>query len=220
MPADKQTVLDAFHLRHACKKYDPSKKISRADFDFILETARLSPSSFGLEPWRFLVIQNPALRKELRGIASGAAEKLDACSHFVILLSRKQAALQADYRSRMWGAVQGMPAEAVEMCEAFFQNFAEHDFRLNESPRAFDDWEAKQTYIALANMMTAATLIGIDSTPMEGFDMAAANRLLAEKGLMNPDEFQVAVMAAFGYRADEPRGKTRLSAEEMIEWVE
>ena len=69
-------------------------------------------------------------------------------------------------------------------------------------------------------MMTAATLIGIDSTPMEGFDMAAANRLLAEKGLMNPDEFQVAVMAAFGYRADEPRGKTRLSAEEMIEWVE
>lgn len=101
MPADKQTVLDAHRFRHACKKYDPSKKISRADFDFILETARLSPSSFGLEPWRFLVIQNPALREELRGSAWGAAEKLDDCSHFVVLLSRKQAALQADYRRRM-----------------------------------------------------------------------------------------------------------------------
>jgi len=61
--ADKQTVLDAFHFRHACKRYDPDKKISREDFDFILETARLSPSSFGLEPWRFLVIQNPELRR-------------------------------------------------------------------------------------------------------------------------------------------------------------
>ena len=56
MFADKQTVLDAFHFRHACKRYDPDKKISREDFDFILETARLSPSSFGLELCRFLVI--------------------------------------------------------------------------------------------------------------------------------------------------------------------
>lgn len=69
MFADKQTVLNAFNFRHACKSYDASKKISAENFDFILESARLSPSSFGLEPWRFLVIQNPELRGEIRDIS-------------------------------------------------------------------------------------------------------------------------------------------------------
>lgn len=76
MFADKQAVLNALHFRHACKSYDAAKKISADDFAYILETARLSPSSFELEPWRFLVVQNPALREELRDIAWGAAEKL------------------------------------------------------------------------------------------------------------------------------------------------
>ena len=95
MFADKQTVLDAFNFRHACKSYDAAKKIPADDFAYILETARLSPSSFGLEPWRFLVVQNRTLRQELRGIAWGAAEKIMDCSHFVILLARTQAAMQA-----------------------------------------------------------------------------------------------------------------------------
>ena len=75
MFADKQAVLNAFRFRHACKSYDAAKKIPADDFAYILETARMSPSSFGLEPWRFLVVQNRTLREELRGIAWGAAEK-------------------------------------------------------------------------------------------------------------------------------------------------
>ena len=63
MFADKQAVLNAFRFRHACKSYDAAKKIPAGDFAYILETARLSPSSFGLEPWRFLVVQNRTLRK-------------------------------------------------------------------------------------------------------------------------------------------------------------
>ena len=105
MFADKQTVLHAFHFRHACKSYDATKKISADDFAYILETAHLSPSSFGLEPWRFLVVQNPALREELRDIAWGAADKIMDCSHFVILLARTQAAMQADYQEKIWGGV-------------------------------------------------------------------------------------------------------------------
>ena len=79
MFSDKQAVLNAFRFRHACKSYDAAKKIPADDFAYILETERLSPSSFGLEPWRFLVVQNPALREELRGIARGAAEKIRGC---------------------------------------------------------------------------------------------------------------------------------------------
>lgn len=100
MFADKQAVLNAFRFRHACKSYDAAKKIPADDFAYILETARLSPSSFGLEPWRFLVVQNRTLRQELCGIAWGAAEKIMDCSHFVILLARTQAAMQADYQEK------------------------------------------------------------------------------------------------------------------------
>lgn len=119
MFADKQAVLNAFRFRHACKSYDAAKKIPADDFAYILETARLSPSSFGLEPWRFLVVQNPALREELRSIAWGAANKIMDCSHFVILLARTQAAMQADYQEKIWGGVHGMPSETVEMMQGF-----------------------------------------------------------------------------------------------------
>ena len=187
----------------------------------ILETARLSPSSFGLEPWRFLVVQNPALREELRDIAWGAADKIMDCSHFVILLARTQAAMQADYQERIWGGVHEMPSETVGMMQKFFKQFAETDFAIADNPRAFNEWASKQTYIALANMMTAAALVGIDSTPMEGFQKENVEKLLSEKGLINLDEYRVSVMAAFGYRVDEPkRGKTRQAAGDVVQWVE
>ena len=220
MFADKQTVLDAVNFRHACKSYDASKKISAEDFDFILESARLSPSSFGLEPWRFLVIQNPELRGEIRDISWGASKIMD-CSHFVILLARTQQAMQADYQRRIWGGVHHIPPDTIEIMEKFFKNFSERDFAITENPRTFHDWACKQTYIALANMMTAAALIGIDSTPVEGFQLDKANSLLAEKGLMDPDEYRISVMVAFGYRAREPkRAKTRQAAADIIQWVE
>ncbi|HFC8502166.1 TPA: NAD(P)H-dependent oxidoreductase [Neisseria oralis] len=221
MFADKQTVLNAFRFRHACKSYDAAKKIPADDFAYILETARLSPSSFGLEPWRFLVVQNRTLRQELRGIAWGAAEKIMDCSHFVILLARTQAAMQADYQEKIWGDVHGMPPETVGMMQKFFKQFAETDFAIADNPRSFNDWAAKQTYIVLANMMTAAALIGVDSTPIEGFQKETVEKLLSGKGFINLDEYRVSVMAAFGYRAGEPkRAKTRQAVDDVVDWIE
>ena len=207
MFADKQTVLNAFRFRHACKSYDVAKKILADDFAYILETARLSPSSFGLEPWRFLVVQNRTLREELRGI-------------FVILLARTQATMQADYQEKIWGGAHGMPPETIGMMQKFFKQFAETNFAIADNPRAFNDWATKQTYIALANMMTAAALIGVDSTPMEGFQKENVEKLLSEKGLINLDEYRVSVMAAFGYRTGEPkRAKTRQTIEDIVDWI-
>lgn len=74
-----------------------------------------------------------------------------------------------------------MPSETVAMMQGFFYQFAETDFAIADNPRAFNDWAAKQTYIALANMMTAAALVGIDSTPMEGFQKENVEKLLSEK---------------------------------------
>jgi hypothetical protein len=168
-----------------------------------------------------LLVQNRTLRQELRGIAWGAAEKIMDCSHFVILLARTQAAMQADYQEKIWGGVHGMPPETIGMMQKFFKQFAETDFAIADNPRAFNDWAAKQTYIVLANMMTAAALIGVDSTPIEGFQKKNVEKLLSGKGFINLDEYRVSVMAAFGYRAGEPkRAKTRQAVDDVVDWIE
>ena len=220
MFTDRETILKAFSFRHACKQYDPSRRISDEDFRFILETARLSPSSFGLEPWRFLVVQNHERRKAIAGFALGNEEKIVQCSHFVVLLSRTQAAMQKDWQVHMWEKVHGMPQQIVETMQEHFENFCTKGFELQEA-RTFNDWTSKQSYIALSNMMIAAALIGIDSTPIEGFTKAAINGLLADYGLLGKGQFQISVMAAFGYRAVEPIfPKTRQAYSDIVQWLD
>lgn len=97
----QQTILDAFNFRHATKRFDANKKISESDFNTILETGRLSPSSLGLEPWRFVVIQNREIRDKLKAISWGAQGQLDTASHFVLILARKNVTSQSDYVQHM-----------------------------------------------------------------------------------------------------------------------
>ena len=208
---DKQAILDAYQFRHACKAYDPARKISDDDFRFILETGRLSLSFFGLEPWRFVVVQEPQTRALIRDMAWGAREKVMECSHFVVILARQPAMLSpdGDYLPRFMREVQHLPKETVQMRLRFFRNFNEKDFELAGHPRAFYDWACKQTYIALGNMLTAAAMIGVDSTAIEGFPLEAMNSALAGRGLYDPAQFKLSVMAAFGYRLNAPQPKTR-----------
>ena len=92
-----QTIVDAFHFRHATKEFDPAKKISDEDFNTILETGRLSPSSLGLEPWHFVVVQNKELREKLKAYSWGAQKQLDTASHFVLIFARKNVTAHTDY---------------------------------------------------------------------------------------------------------------------------
>jgi nitroreductase len=218
---DRQALLDACHFRHACKEFDPARKIGDDDFRFILEVGRLSPSSFGYEPWQFLVIQNPALRERLRAVTWGAQKSLPSASHFVAILTRKQdlrhdAAWLQDFSRR----IKGMNDEGLARRTAVLKKFQESDFRLLESERALFDWGGKQAYIALANMMSAAAQIGIDSCAIEGFEQDAAERILAEAGLLDRDRLGLSVMVAFGYRVQAQTPKTRRALEEVVSWVE
>lgn len=219
---NKQDILNAYHYRHACKAYDSSKKVSREDMDFILETARLSPSSFGFEPWRFLVIENPKIKQLLHDNAWGLKDKINDCSHVVIILARKQASLLADseYITHMMKDVHHLPDDVVALRREFYRQYASNEANFVGNERAYYDWASKQTYIALGNMLTSAAMIGIDSTPVEGFPYDKLNDLLVEQGLYNGDEFRISVMALFGYRLQQPREKTRQATEDVIEWVE
>ncbi len=103
-----QTIMDAFHFRHATKQFDPQKKVSKEDFETILESGRLSPSSLGLEPWKFVVIQDQALRDELKAHSWGAAKQLDTASHFVLIFARKNVTSRSPYVQHMLRDIKNM----------------------------------------------------------------------------------------------------------------
>ncbi|PHB27629.1 NAD(P)H-dependent oxidoreductase [Bacillus pseudomycoides] len=222
MEHTKEEILKAYQFRHACKEFDVNKKVSDKDFHFILETGRLSPSSFGFEPWKFVVIQNQDIRNKLLPVAWGVQKQLPTASHFVVILARKKEDMIYDssYISNFMKNIQQLPEEVVTMKLGFYKAFQETDFQLFESDRAMFDWASKQTYIALGNMMTAAAQIGIDSCPIEGFHQEKVEAILKEEGIVSGDTFGVSVLVAFGYRAEEPkRDKTRQTMDMVVEWI-
>ena len=215
----KQQVLDAFHFRAATRAYDPTRKISKEDFAYLLELARLSPSSVGSEPWQFLVIQNSAVRQALKPVSWGMATQVDDASHLVVILAKKNARYDSAFLREALEK-RGLTEEQMAKAIAVYQQFQSRDMGIADNERALFDWTCKQTYIALANMMTGAALIGIDSCPIEGFQYDEVNRILAEAGLFDPQEWGVSVMATFGYRAKDIRPKSRKAIEEIVRWVE
>lgn len=217
----KEEILAAFQFRHACKQYDSTQKVSDENWRFILETGRLSPSSFGFEPWRFLVIENQKIKELIRDNAWGATEKVMDCSRFVVILARLKSTLQADsdYITHIMRDVHGLPENIMNARREFYRKFSEIEADFADNERAFYDWACKQTYIALANMMTAAAEIGIDSTPIEGMDYEILNQKLVDAGLYDAKEFKLSVMCAFGYRVKEPRAKTRQAFDDVVEVI-
>lgn len=216
----KEKIIEAFMFRHACKEFDDSKKISAADFEFILETARLSPSSFGLEPWKFLVIQNPALREKLLPMTWGGGKQIPTSSHLVLTLAKKSYFMKydSDYIADFMKNVQNLSDDVIAPRQKIYQQFQERDFNLLESERAMTDWAIHQTYIALGNMMTAAAMIGIDSCPIEGFNRQQLESLLAQEIGLNLEQFSVAYLVAFGYRKNQPKAKNRQAVDKVVEY--
>ena len=221
--AIKKQVLDAFDHRVAVRVYN-DQEISREDMEFILDTAWLSPSSIGLEAWRFVVLdrkQIAKLRDDLKTVAWGAQSQLDTASHFVLLLAEKNARYDSE-------SVKDSPVrrglgegDALNSRLATYESFQKNDMSLADNPRALFDWTAKQTYIALGNMMTSASMIGIDSCPIEGFNYDKVNAILAKAGIINSDKEGIASMVSFGYRLCDPKHpRSRKPREKVITWFE
>lgn len=214
----KQQVLDVFHYRAATRHYDPNRKISREDFGYILQLGRLSPSSVGSEPWQFVVIQNAELRQKLKPVSWGMASQVEDASHLVVILAKKNARYDSDF-FRISLEKRGLTPEQTEKALTRYQAFQTHDIKVLENERTLFDWCSKQTYIALANMMTGAAMIGIDSCPIERFNYAEVNRILAQEGIFDMQEWGVSVMVTFGYRAKESKAKYRKPLEDIVTWV-
>lgn len=219
----KQAIRAAFDYRVAMRVYN-DQEIPKEDMDFILDTAWLSPSSIGLEPWRFIVLDRKQLSKfrpALKEVAWGAKNQLDTASHFILILAEKNArydstSVENSLLRRGLGEL-----EALQSRLATYESFQKNDLKIADDPRALFDWTAKQTYIALGNMMSSAAMIGVDSCPIEGFDYDKVNSILAQAGIINLDKEGIASMVSFGYRLHDPKHpRSRKPRQDVITWLD
>ena len=189
-----ETLIAQLNWRYATKQFDPARKISAADWSTLEEALRLSPSSVGLQPWTFLVINDPALRATLQAASYGQSQIVDA-SHLVVLTTKVDLG-EADVDAHLEQAAKarGVPVEDLAPLKAIAMGGIVQG-KSAEERRA---WAFNQTYLALGNLLTGAALLGIDACPMEGFSRDDYDRILGlpEQGLA------AAVVATLGYRAD------------------
>ena len=213
-----KSLLSAMEERFTCKRYDPEGHVSNEDFELILEAARLSPSSFGFEPWKLLVIENGELVEQIRAQAWGAKRNADRT---VVILARRGVDAQSSWVEHISRDVQGLDEEGTAAKLEKFASFQRDEIHVADNERTLFDWAGKQTYIALANMLTMAATLGVDATPIEGFNLAALEELLVSKGLYDPAEWGVSVLAQFGVHDPSHRmaPKTRRTLGEVVEWV-
>lgn len=203
-------VIQALKFRHACKKFDPQKKISQSDVETILAAAHLSPTSFGLEAWKILIIKSDDVKKRLRPACWDQAQVTDSSHVLVILAKPCLASPDSDYIIKNLKRRQ-LPADMTAAYISRYKEYMETEVFPKMSAYA---WCSKQCYIVLANIMTAAASLSIDSCPMEGFEKVAVEKVLK----VNTDEYEVAVLVALGYRADAQTPRHRNSFERFFEY--
>jgi len=203
--------MDAMNFRHACKIFDETKKISDEDMRFVMESGRKSPSSFGMEAWKFLVITNEALKAKLRP-ACWDQVQITSCSHLVIVLTGIESVKVESGEVEKRFTRREMPKESLDM---YMGLYASHLKETLSSDENIYCWTARQTYIAAANMMTSAAFIGIDSCPIEGFEKEKVEEILE----LDTSKFQLAMVLPFGYRLNPQPEQIRLPFNQVVEFI-
>jgi nitroreductase len=201
----------AMDFRHACKIFDENRKINNEEMHYILKAGQKSPSSFGMEAWKFLVITNEEMKEKLRPLCWDQVQ-VTSCSHLVIILAGIENAKVESGVPKKRFSRRDMPQESLDF---YMDIYAKHLAKTLSSDENIYAWTAKQSYIALGNMMTAAAFIGIDSCPIEGFEKENVEEVLG----LDTTKFQVAVVVPFGYRVNEQSTQLRLPFDEVVEFI-
>lgn len=205
------SYIENLNWRYATKKFDASKKVSKEDLENLLEATALSASSYGLQPYEILVVEDAAMRSKLQPAAWGQSQITEA-SHLIVLANQSTFGeeLVDDYLNNV-SETRGIPSNDLQGYSDFMKSKL---MPLSESAKA--TWTARQTYIALGNLLSAAADLKIDTCPMEGFDSAQFNEMLglSKRGL------NAAVLVAVGYRSKEDKTqhykKVRKAKENLI----
>jgi nitroreductase len=205
------TFLENQNWRYATKKFDAAKKISDADLAFLKEAIRLSTSSYGLQPYKVFIVENPELRAKLVAASYGQAQVAEA-SHLLVFANELNFGAEGiDQLANNISATRGLPLEAIQ---GYVDYMKGNITGLPEEVRNI--WTSKQTYLALGNLLNAAAELQIDVTPMEGFVPAQVNEILGLDKL----GLNASLLAPIGYRhaADDTQHykKVRKSNDELF----
>ncbi len=207
-----EQLLAHLQWRYAVKKFDPTRKVASADWHALEQSLILSPSSFGLQPWKFFVVHTPEIRQQLVEFSWGQTQVVDA-SHLVVLAIKLNVDdAYVDYYIKRTAEIRQMPVEQLAPFAKVIK-----DFLARMTPDDLKAWAKLQVYIALGQLMTSAAHLGIDTCPMEGFIPAKYDEVLGlpEKG------YSAAVVCPVGYRdLADPYAqytKVRFTQDEMIE---
>lgn len=209
----EKTFMEAMEFRHACKIFDEAKKISDEDMNFILEVGRKSPSSFGMEPWKFLVITNQELKEKLRPVCWNQVQ-VTSCSHLVIILAAiNDVKPESKIPARKF-ARREMPQDKIDFYNELYKNHLVTT-KVLDNDESIYSWTARQTYIALGNMMTAAAVRGIDSCPIEGFEKDKVEEILG----LDKTKYQLSCVLPLGFRINPQSSQLREKLEDVVEFI-
>ncbi len=201
---DRDILINSLYFRHACKVFDRDKKVDKESLELILESARLAPSSFGMEPWRFEVICNKSLKEQLKPHCWNQ-NQITNCSHLIAIIATTKAPTQIEYIESMF-ARRGLSTEATK---AYVDRYLDYINNLD----SVTEWVKRQCYIASSHMMVYASLLGIDTCPIEGFDKDGVNSTLE----LDTNIEEIALLLPIGYRKNSKNPpKARKRFEDVI----
>ncbi len=213
MVLESNQLLKALQWRYATKSFDASRTIDAGTWSSLEQALVLTASSYGLQPWRFLVITDAAIRAELRPHSWNQSQITD-CSHLVVLLKKRTiTAADADRLIQATASTRGIEASLLDGYRQMIQ------VDLIDGPRSqiISHWAANQVYIALGNLLTSAALLAVDTCAIEGFSPADYDRILG----LETSDYQSCVVCACGYRSDDDKyaslAKVRYAASDLIE---
>jgi nitroreductase len=209
-----EEILKAMNWRYATKIYDPSKTVSEEDLHTILESARLSPSSNGVEMWKFIVVENKEIRAKLKEVGYGQPKITDASRLIVITYRTDSAENLTKERLERTAKIQNEKISDLEGLKTMLDGSVAQKIK----DGSLESWVKAQAYIPLGIMIETAALLGIDGGPMEGFQPEKVDEILnlKEKNLKS------ITMLALGYRGEDPassRPKIRRAFDEVVEFI-
>lgn len=191
-PTTPETLLDQLNWRYATKQFDPTQKIPTQTWETLATSLVLTPSSFGLQPWHFFLVQDPDLRQQLLPHSWNQTQVTD-CSHFLVLAAKtKIAEADVDHFLNRTTEIRGGDPSSLEPYRQMMLGFISQ-----MSPPAITQWAKLQTYIALGQLMTSAAALGIDACPMEGISPENYDDILD----LPSKNLTTSVACALGYRS-------------------
>ncbi len=207
-----QELVAALNWRYATQKFDPTRKIAEPEWQALEQALILSPSSIGLQPWKFYVVTEHATKERLMTAAWRQAQVVE-CSHFVVFTVRKN--LGTDHVDRHIGRIVEVRGVTMESLEKF-RKMTIGNLEKARAEGRLDTWQMHQVYIALGQFMASAAVVGIDTCPMEGFQPDKFDEILGAKGT----DYASVVACAAGYRMPDERyammKKVRFRSEDVI----